>query len=260
MGEFPGTAGGPLAALGPGSQVAGYRLERQVGAGGMAVVFSAHDERLNRRVAVKLLTPALAADEGFRQRFLRESQAAAAVDDPHIIPVHEAGEADGVLFIAMRFVPGGDVRSLISRVGPLPAARVDAIISPVASALDAAHLAGLVHRDVKPGNMLLDTRPGRADHVYLADFGLSKVALNPAGLTGRGQVPGHGRLHLPRADQSRAGGWARRSVRAGLYGVRAADRRTAVPPRRSSGGPARSSLPAATTTDHPAARSAHSGR
>jgi Protein kinase domain/Putative Ig domain len=190
VGEFAGTAGGPLAALGPGSRVAGYRLEYQVGAGGMAVVFSAHDERLNRRVAVKLLAPALAADEGFRRRFLRESQAAAAVDDPHIIPVYEAGEADGVLFIAMRYVPGGDVRSLISRSGPLPPARVDAIISPVASALDAAHMAGLVHRDVKPGNMLLDTRPGRPDHVYLTDFGLSKVALDSAGLTADGKFLG----------------------------------------------------------------------
>ena len=190
MGEFPSTAGGPLAALGPGSRVAGYRLEHQVGAGGMAVVFSAHDERLNRRVAVKLLAPALAADEGFRQRFLHESQAAAAVDDPHIIPVYEAGEADGVLFLAMRDVPGGDVRSLLSRAGPLPPARVDAIISPVASALDTAHVAGLVHRDVKPGNMLLDTRPGRPDHVYLTDFGLSKVALNSASLTADGKFLG----------------------------------------------------------------------
>jgi serine/threonine-protein kinase len=170
--------------------VAGYRLERQVGVGGMAVVFSAHDERLNRQVAVKLLAPALAADEGFRQRFLHESQAVAAVDHPHIIPVHDAGETGGVLFIAMRYVPGGDVRSLVSQAGPLTPTRVAAIVSQVASALDAAHAAGLVHRDVKPANMLLDTRPGWADHVYLADFGLSKAALNPAGLTGDGQFLG----------------------------------------------------------------------
>ena len=145
MGEFPGTADGPLAGLGPGSRVAGYRLERQVGVGGMAVVFSAHDERLNRQVAVKLLAPALAADEGFRQRFLHESQAVAAVDHPHIIPVHDAGETGGVLFIAMRYVPGGDVRSLVSQAGPLTPIRVAAIVSQVASALDAAHAAGLVH-------------------------------------------------------------------------------------------------------------------
>jgi serine/threonine protein kinase len=189
-GDLRGEASGSLAGLGSGSRVAGYRLERQVGAGGMAVVFEARDERLNRRVALKILAPALAADEEFRQRFLHESQAAAAVDDPHIIPVYEAGEADGVLFIAMRYVPGGDVRSLIHRAGPLPAAQVEAIVSPVASALDAAHAAGLVHRDVKPGNMLLDTRPGRPDHVYLSDFGLSKVALSPADLTGSGRFMG----------------------------------------------------------------------
>jgi serine/threonine protein kinase len=181
---------GSLAGLGPGSQVAGYRLERQVGAGGMAVVFRAYDERLDRRVAVKVLAPALAADEEFRQRFLQESRAAAAVDDPHIIPVHEAGEADGVLFIAMRYVPGGDVRSWMSHSEPLSPVRAEAIIAPVAAALDAAHAAGLVHRDVKPANMLLDTRPGRPDHVYLSDFGLSKVALSPADLTGTGKFLG----------------------------------------------------------------------
>jgi serine/threonine protein kinase len=190
VGDLRGDGGGSLAGLGPGSRVAGYRLERQVGAGGMAVVFRAFDERLHRRVALKLLAPALAADGEFRQRFLRESQAAAAVDDPHIIPVHDAGEADGVLYLAMRFVPGGDVRTLLRRAGPLPPARVAAIISPVAAALDAAHAAGLVHRDVKPANMLLDTRPGWPDHVYLADFGLSKAALSPAGLTGSGRFLG----------------------------------------------------------------------
>jgi serine/threonine-protein kinase len=168
---IPGEVG---VGFGAASRIAGYRLEQRIGTGGMAVVFRARDERLGRLVALKILAPGLAADNEFRQRFVRESQAAAAVDDPHIIPVFEAGEAEGVLFIAMRYVPGGDVRSLLRREGPLPPARVAAIISPVASALDAAHAAGLVHRDVKPANILVDTRPGRPDHVYLADFGLSK--------------------------------------------------------------------------------------
>ena len=173
-----------------GSRIAGYRLEEEIGRGGMAVVFRARDEGLDRLVALKILAPVLAADEGFRRRFLRESRSAAAVDDPHIIPVHEAGEADGVLFIAMRYVPGGDVRSLVQREGPLSPSRAAAIISSVASALDAAHSAGLVHRDVKPANMLLDVRPGRPDHVYLADFGLSKGTLSSVGLTGTEQFLG----------------------------------------------------------------------
>src|SRR6516164_6102268 len=115
-----------------GSRIAGYLLEEEVGAGGMAVVFRARDERLDRPVALKVLAPGLAGDEEFRRRFLRECRAAAAVDDPHIIPVHEAGETDGVLFIAMRYVSGGDVRRLLRREGPLPPARAAAIISPVA--------------------------------------------------------------------------------------------------------------------------------
>ena len=171
---------------GPGSRVGGYLVEERVGRGGMAVVFRARDERLGRLVALKVLAPVLAGDAGFRERFIRESRAAAAVDDPHIIPVFEAGEAGGVLFIAMRYVAGGDVRSLLRRAGPLPAWRAAAVVSPVASALDAAHAAGLVHRDVKPANMLVDTRPGRPDHVYLSDFGLSKGALASVGLTGSG--------------------------------------------------------------------------
>jgi serine/threonine protein kinase len=171
--------------------VAGYRLEEQIGRGGTAVAFRARDEKLGRVVALKILAPSLAADEEFRQRFIREARTAAAVDDPHIIPVFEAGEADGVLFIAMRYVPGGDVRTIVRRDGPLAPWRAAAMIEQVASALDAAHAAGLVHRDVKPANMLVDARPGKADHVYLADFGLSKMALSvSAGLTATGQVWG----------------------------------------------------------------------
>src|ERR1035441_805345 len=173
-----------------GSRVAGYVLEEQIGAGGMAVVFRAQDERLQRQVALKILAPALEPDEAFRQRFIRESRSAAAVDDPHIIPVFEAGEADGVLFIAMRYVPGGDAGTLVRRIGQLPIERAVAIISAVASALDAAHAAGLVHRDVKPANMLVDSRPGRPDHVYLSDFGLTKGALSSAHLTETGHFLG----------------------------------------------------------------------
>jgi serine/threonine-protein kinase len=131
--DVSGLAGGLLAGFVAGSRVAGYVLEEQVGAGGMAVVFRARDVRLRRQVALKILAPALAADTGFRQRFIRESRAAAAVDDPHIIPVHEAGEAGGVLFIAVRYVAGGDAGALLYREGVLPPDRAAAIISPVAA-------------------------------------------------------------------------------------------------------------------------------
>jgi serine/threonine protein kinase len=179
-----------LAGFGAGSQLAGYRLEAQVGAGGMAVVFRARDERLGRLVALKILAPALVADGAFRRRFIAESRAAAAVDDPHIIPVYEAGEAGGVLFIAMRFVVGGDLRGVLEREGALAPGRAAAFISPVASALDAAHRAGLVHRDVKPANILVDARPDRPDHVYLSDFGVSKGATSSVSLTGAGHFVG----------------------------------------------------------------------
>jgi serine/threonine-protein kinase len=202
--ELPGDASGLTASPVVRSRIAGYTLEQQVGAGGMAVVFRAQDERLHRPVALKILAPGLAADEAFRQRFIRESQAAAAVDDPHIIPVFEAGEADGVLFIAMRYVPGGDVRTLLRREGPLPPGRAMAIISPVASALDAAHAAGLVHRDVKPGNILVDRRAGRPDHVYLSDFGLSKGVLSAHSLTGSAHFLGTPDYSAPEQIEGRA--------------------------------------------------------
>jgi hypothetical protein len=139
---LPGDTGGVPPPFALGSRIAGYRLEEEIGVGGMAVVFRALDERLDRFVALKLLTPWLAADEDFRHRFLRESRAAAAVDDPHIIPVYEAGEASGVLFISMRYVSGGSVRDLMRRAGPLPAARAAAVLSPLASSLAAARAAG----------------------------------------------------------------------------------------------------------------------
>ncbi len=199
--EVPPVSGG----FALGAQIAGYRLAEQIGWGGMAVVYRAHDIRLGRWVALKILAPEIARDESFRQRFISESRAAAAVDHPHIIPVFEAGDAGGVLFIAMRYVGGGDVRKLVRRLGPLDAARATSIISQVASALDAAHAAGLVHRDVKPANMLLGTvaGSGRPDHVYLSDFGLSKQALATVGLTQTGQFVGTLDYMAPEQIESR---------------------------------------------------------
>src|SRR5262249_26610870 len=135
---------------------AGYRLEEKIGQGGMAVVYRAYDERLERRVALKLLAPGMTADTAFRARFIRESRAAAAVDHPNIIPVYDAGDAGGHLFIAMRYVQGGDVKSLIAGGRTLNPARVWNIVTQVSAALDAAHSLQLIHRDVKPANMLLD--------------------------------------------------------------------------------------------------------
>ncbi len=201
-----------VAALGGGGQIAGYRVEAEIGHGGMATVYRALDVKLGRRVALKILAPRLAEDDSFRQRFIHESRAAAAVDHPHIVPVFEAGESGGVLFIAMRYVGTGDVRTLLERQGRLPVDRAVAICAQVASALDAANGRGLVHRDVKPANMLLaESAEGRADHVYLSDFGLSKHSLAPSGLTATGQFMGtldyvapeqiEGRVVDGRADQ-----------------------------------------------------------
>ena len=174
----------------PGEQLAGYQVQEQIGHGGMAVVYRALDLRLGRVVALKVLAPHLIEDEAFRLRFIRESRAAAGVDHPHIIPVYEAGEAGGVLFIAMRYVGHGDVRSLIDTKGRLSLTRTVAIVAQAASALDAAHAHGLVHRDVKPGNMLLALASDDSDHVYLSDFGLSKHSLSPTTLTSTGQFLG----------------------------------------------------------------------
>lgn len=174
----------------PGEQLAGYQVQEQIGRGGMAIVYRALDLRLGRVVGLKVLAPHLGEDEAFRQRFIRESRAAAGVDHPHIIPVFEAGEAGGVLFIAMRYVGHGDVRSLIDAEGRLSPVRTAAIVAQAASALDAAHAHGLVHRDVKPGNMLLTLASDDSDHVYLSDFGLSKHSLNPSTLTSTGQFLG----------------------------------------------------------------------
>ncbi|MDH6574510.1 serine/threonine-protein kinase [Kitasatospora sp. MAP5-34] len=175
-----------------GQQLAGYRLDKVIGRGGMAVVYQAEDLRLGRIVAVKLLAPELARNDVFRQRFARESKIAAAIDHPHIVPVYEAGEADGMLYIAMRYVRGRDLRALLDRQGPLSVRQTVRITTQVASALDAAHAHDLVHRDVKPGNILIaeGTDAEHPEHVYLTDFGLTKKSLSLTGLTTVGQFVG----------------------------------------------------------------------
>lgn len=175
-----------------GRQIASYRIEREIGRGGMAVVYRARDLRLDRTVALKLLAPELARNDTFRRRFTHESRAAAAIDHPHIVPVFEAGETDGVLYIAMRYVEGSDLRHLLDRQGPLAPAVALRIAAQVASALDAAHEHGLVHRDVKPGNILVarGTDSDHPEHAYLTDFGLTKKSLSLTGFTTVGQFVG----------------------------------------------------------------------
>jgi YVTN family beta-propeller protein len=157
-----------------GSELLGYRIEGLLGRGGMSVVYLAEDLRLRRRVALKLLAPALAEDAAFRKRFLAESELAASLDHPNVVPIYVAGEADGRLFIAMRYVEGSDLKQLLGE-GPLAPERTVHMCGQVAEALDFAHERGLVHRDVKPSNVLLDAR----GHVYLADFGLTKRLTEP---------------------------------------------------------------------------------
>jgi streptogramin lyase/tRNA A-37 threonylcarbamoyl transferase component Bud32 len=169
-----------------GSVLAGYRIERLLGRGGMSSVYLAEHLRLHRKVALKLMAPELAHDERFRERFLRESQLAASLDHPNVVPVYDADESGGVLYIAMRYVEGSDLRELLRRYSPLPPARAVAIVGQAAAGLDAAHRRGLVHRDVKPGNILI----GEDDHVYVSDFGLTKQASSQSGLTATGQLVG----------------------------------------------------------------------
>jgi WD40 repeat protein len=166
-----------------GTELAGYRIESLLGIGGMSVVYLAEDLRLKRKVALKLLAAGLAEDESFRERFLRESELAASIDHPNIVPIYEAGTTDEHLFIAMRYVEGRDLKERLQR-GRLEPAEATAVLAQVASALDVAHARGLVHRDVKPSNVLLDTgaRPDGSDHVYLADFGLTKRVSEESGI------------------------------------------------------------------------------
>lgn len=177
--------------LTPGTELAGYRIQSLIARGGMGVVYRALDIQLGRPVALKLLAPELSANEKFRQRFVRESRLAASVDHPNILPIYGAGEWSGLLYIAMRYVRGTDLKAELDARGPLPLPEVLRILSDTAAALDAAHAAGLVHRDVKPSNILLSNdRTEGHRHVYLTDFGLTKRATSATGVTTAGHFIG----------------------------------------------------------------------
>ena len=167
-----------------GSSLAGYRIDALIARGGMGVVYRATHLGLERPVALKVIARELADRDGFRERFLRESRLAASLDHPSVVPIFDSREVDGELIVAMRLVEGGDLRRLIDREGPLPPARAIALLGQVADALDAAHAAGIVHRDVKPHNILVE-----GDRAFLSDFGLAK-ALDESGAVSGGSVVG----------------------------------------------------------------------
>ncbi|MEA2672608.1 MAG: hypothetical protein QOG45_2828, partial [Chloroflexota bacterium] len=177
-------------APGLGAEFAGYRIEAILGRGGVGLVYLAEDLNLPRRVALKILRAEYAEDPQFRERFVRESRLAASLDHLNIVPIYRAGESGGVLYIAMRYVEGTDLRRLLAAQGPLDIDRAIGILAQVGSALDAAHARGLCHRDVKPANILVT--PGShdtPDQAYLVDFGITKRT-STAGLTQAGQFVG----------------------------------------------------------------------
>ena len=175
-----------------GDEFAGYRVRSVLGRGGMSVVYQAENLRLSSIIALKVLAPELAADDVFRARFLEESRIAASLNHPNVIPIYDMGSHDELLYIAMRYVSGTDMRQMIKKRGRILPATALFLVSQAARALDAAHRKGLVHRDVKPGNLLIERGSDEADpdHVYLADFGITKHAVSRSGLTSTGQFLG----------------------------------------------------------------------
>ena len=171
-----------MPALAPGDVFGRFRIEAVAGRGGMGVVYRAVELDLGRPVALKLIASDRAADPAFRERFQRESRLAALIDHPNVVPVHGAGEEDGQLYLVMRYVEGTDLHRLLKQEGPLPPERAAEYVAQVAAALDAAHAAGLVHRDVKPANVLI-----AGDHAYLGDFGLTRLLSSEEQLTETGQ-------------------------------------------------------------------------
>jgi serine/threonine protein kinase len=175
-----------------GAMFAGYRIERILGRGGMGIVYLASERRLERSVALKVIRPEIADDRRFRDRFRLESRTAASIEHPRVVTVFGAGEHDGLLFVAMRYVPGFDLQRFVESRGPLDPERAAGVIAEVADGLDAVHAAGLVHRDVKPANVILAQADAGGDDTgaYLTDFGLAKTIAATGGLTATGELIG----------------------------------------------------------------------
>ena len=220
-----------------GTTVAGYRIERLLGRGGMSTVYLAEDPALGRSVALKLLSPELSADERFRERFRLESRLAASIDHPNVIPIYWAGLADdGTLFIAMRYVEGADLKRVLRAEGALELPRALEFLSQVARGLDADRARGLVHRDVKPSNVLIAHGEDDREHVYSADFGPDQDRDLFGGGEREHHPIGHDRLRQPRADPGQRLGQCERRLRPRLSGLRVSHRRSALPGARRAGG------------------------
>jgi serine/threonine protein kinase len=187
-----------------GGQLGSYLIDSVIGRGGMSVVYRAKHLRLGMWVAIKVLAPELGSDDAFRERFLREAQMAATVDHPNVIPINDMGVHESSLYIVMRYVSGGDLKTLLAESGPLMPDRALTLLKPIASALDAAHANGLVHRDVKPANVLIQrSQTGAVEHVYLTDFGIAKSSAATPGLTGTGMFIGTIEYMAPEQLESR---------------------------------------------------------
>lgn len=172
-----------------GTRIGGLVLGDEIDRGGMGVIYEAFDEHLDRRVAVKVISPELAGDIRFRKRFIAETKAVASLNNPFILPVYQAGEEDGTLFLITKLVNGGDLASALRERGTLSPEETAVVVSEIADALGAAHDKGMIHRDVKPANILVDDESGEA-HYYLTDFGLTKYGMETTGITNTGEVLG----------------------------------------------------------------------
>jgi serine/threonine protein kinase len=172
--------------LSPGSTFAGYQVENVVGLGGIGILYRARQLRLDRLVALKLVEPDVARDPVVRERLRREARAVASLDHPNVVPLYEAGEEEGNVYIVTRWIEGTELGTLIQRDGPLPPPQAARLAAQIASALEIAHERGLIHRDVKPSNVILTSE----GHVYLTDFGLAKRAETAPGLTAADQILG----------------------------------------------------------------------
>jgi len=187
-----------------GGQLGNYLIESVIGRGGMSVVYRAKHSRLGTSVALKVLAPELSSDDTFRERFLREAQMAAGIEHPNVIPMHDMGLHESSLYIVMRYVSDGDLKDLLAASGPLDAEQAISLLMPVAQALDAAHAHGLVHRDVKPANILIQrSGAGEVEHVYLTDFGIAKSVASPSGLTRAGGLIGTVEYMSPEQTEGR---------------------------------------------------------